>query len=164
MADFKDIVTEISIIAAAQSGISSFKYGNPFEINESRAKTKPMLMLHKQRTITFNNFKKKFKDYEIIIGIYDTYKQSEQSTKEYQEKQQDLENLMEQFIREFRKRSLGRTSQVTSSQDWFMLSGDGSDIVRLELIENVGADKYVGIEATLMLRAFSDCSEGTFSY
>jgi len=164
MADFKDIVTEIETIATAQSGISSFKYGNPFEINESRANTKPMLMLHKQRSITFNNFEKKFKDYEIIIGIYDTYKQSEQSTKSYQEKQEDLENLTEQFLREFRKRSLGSTSQITSTQDWFMLSGDGSDIVRIELIENVGADKYVGIEATLTIRVYSDCDEGTFSY
>ena len=45
-----------------------------------------------------------------------------------------------------------------------MLSGDGSDVVRLELIENVGADKYVAIEATLTFRVFSDCDEGTFSY
>jgi|TARA_Y100001937_G_scaffold15886_1_gene21831 hypothetical protein len=159
MADFKDIVTEIETIANAQNGINSFKYGNPIEINESRQKTKPMLMLHKQRRATYNEFEKPIKTYECTIGIYDTYLQSQRATKDYSVKQQDLENLMEHFLREFRKRSHGLTAQVTSVQDWFML-----ERVTTELIEVLGSDSLVGIEATITIQVASDCDTGTFSY
>ena len=56
MADFTDIVTEFSTIATAQSGINSFKYGNPDEINTSRQNTNPLLILHKQRAVSFPDF------------------------------------------------------------------------------------------------------------
>lgn len=159
MADFTDIVTEFNTIATAQSGISSFKYGNVFELNESRTLSKPLLLLQKQRTLQYAAFEKKLKTYEVVVGIYDTYKEAQKSSKTYADKQKDLENLMEQFLREFRKRSLGSTTQVTSVQSWIM-----DEPVRMELIEVVGADKLSGIEATITIRVFSDCDEGTFSY
>ena len=59
MADFTDIVTEFNTIATAQSGISSFKYGNVFELNESRTLSKPLLLLQKQRTLQYAAFEKK---------------------------------------------------------------------------------------------------------
>ena len=163
MADFTDIVAEFSTIATAQSGISSFKYGNPFEINESRTLAKPMFMLHKQRAVTYPNFDRKIKTFTLIFGIYDTYKESQKNTKEYADKQKDIENLMEHFLREFRKRSLGLTTEVTSPQSWFMPSGD-LDTVTVEMIEVVGTDKLIGVEATISLSVFADCDTGTFSY
>lgn len=159
MADFKDIVNEFQTIANAQSGINSFKYGNAFEINESRQNTKPMLMLHKQRRAIYSAFEKPLKQYNCTIGIYDTYKQEQKSAKAYSEKQQDLENAMEHFLREFRKRSHGLTTQVTSAQKWFML-----ERVETELIEVIGVDNLVGIEASLTIQVAGDCDEGTFSY
>jgi len=159
MADFKDIVTEMETIVNAQSGINSFKYGNPFEINESRQNTKPMFMLHKQRRAIYNAFEKPLKQYNCTIGIYDTYMQSQKAAKAYSVKQQDLENLMEHFLREFRKRSHGLTTQVTSVQNWFML-----ERVETELIEIIGVDNLVGIEANITIQVAGDCDEGTFSY
>ena len=159
MADFTDIVTEFQTIATAQSGINSFKYGNAFELNESRQKAKPLLMLQKQRRVSFQDFTKNYKDYALTFGIYDNYYESEKATKTYAEKQKDLELLIEQFIREFRSRSTGDTAQSTSSKNWFMLNA-----VNMELIEVLGADKLVGIEASLSIRVFTDCSTGSFSY
>ena len=159
MADFTDIVTEVNTIATAQSGINSFKYGNVFELNESRTLSKPLLLLQKQRAVNFPAFENKVKTYEVTFGIYDTYKEAQKSSKDYADKQKDMENLMEQFLREFRKRSLGNTTQVTSVQEWHM-----TEAVRVELIEVVGTDKLIGIEATVSLIVFSDCDEGTFSY
>mgnify|MGYP004447657257 CR=1 FL=1 len=163
MADFTDIVTEFSTIAAAQSGISSFKYGNPDEINTSRQNTKPLLILHKQRGVSFPDFQKKLKTFEISFGIYDTYVESQKATKTYANKQQDLMNLMEQFLREFRSRSLGDTTEVTSVQSWNMPSND-QDVVNIEFVEVVGVDKLAGVEATINLSVYSDCDTGTFSY
>jgi len=66
---------------------------------------------------------------------------------------------MEHFLREFRKRSHGLTAQVTNVQDWFML-----ERVTTELIEVLGSDSLVGIEATITIQVASDCDTGTFSY
>ena len=163
MADFTDIVTEFSTIATAQSGINSFKYGNPDEINTSRQNTKPLLILHKQRAVSFPDFEKKVKTFEVSFGIYDTFHESQKATKTYANKQQDLMNLVEQFLREFRSRSLGDTTEVTSVQSWHMPSND-QDTVNIELVEIVGVDKLVGAEAKINLTVFSDCDTGTFSY
>ena len=159
MADFTDIVTEFNTIATAQSGINSFKYGNVLELNESRTLTKALLLLQKQRAIQYPEFEKKFKVYELTLGIYDTYKESQKSTKAYADKQKDLENLLEHFLRELRKRSLGNTTEVTSNKAWFML-----EAVVVEVVEVIGADKLAGIEARISLRVNMDCDEGTFSY
>lgn len=159
MADFTDIVTEFKTIATAQSGINSFKYAHAFELNESRSSSKPMLLLHKQTAYAFPTFDRKIKQFNVTVGIYDNYFQSEKATKTYANKQKDLENLIEQFIREFRKRTTGQTAQITSAQNWFM-----SQQVNLELIEAVGTDKLIGVEATFEISVFADCDEGTFSY
>ena len=163
MADIKNLVSEFEIIANAQVGINSFKYANSYEVNEFRTDTKPLLMLHKQRSVTFTDFEKKFKDYTLVVGIYDTYLESQKLTIDYQTKQSNLEDLMEQFLREVRSRYLGETVQSLIPKDWFMLSGD-QDIVRFELIEVMGSDKLIGIESTMVFRTFSDCDTGTFNY
>ena len=159
MADISDIKTEMETIANAMSGINSFKYGNPMELNESRQKTKPMLMLHKQRQSRYPEFFRGHKTYEIKVGIYDTYFESQKSTKAYDLKQKDMENLMEHFLREFRLRSLGKTTEVTTPHDWQLENN-----VTVEIIEILGVDKLVGIEASLSLNVISDCDQGTFSY
>mgnify|MGYP003148446222 FL=1 len=159
MADFTDIVSEFNTIATAQSGINSFKYANAFEINESRTEAKPMMMLQKQRRINIPDFSKNYKEFQVTFGIYDNYKTAEKSTKTYANKQKDLELLMEQFIRELRSRSIGSTTEATTSKDWFI-----NNSMSMELIEVIGADKLVGIESTITIRVFNDCNTGTFSY
>jgi|15BtaG_2_1085339.scaffolds.fasta_scaffold00502_14 hypothetical protein len=163
MADFTDIVTEFSTIATAQTGINSFKYGNPDEINTSRQNTKPLLILHKQRAVTYPDFQKNLKTFEVSFGIYDTYFEEQKASKVYADKQQDLLNLMEHFLREFRSRSLGNTTEVTSVQEWHMPSND-EDKITINFVEVVGVDKLAGVEATISLTIFSDCDTGTFSY
>lgn len=163
MADFTDIVTEFSTIATAQTGINSFKYGNPDEINTSRQSTKPLLILHKQRAVTYPDFQKNVKTFEVSFGVYDTYHEDQKATKTYANKQQDLLNLMEHFLREFRSRSIGSTTEVTSVQNWHMPSG-ALDIINFKFVEAIGADKLVGVTATVSLLVFSDCDTGTFSY
>ena len=66
---------------------------------------------------------------------------------------------MEQFIRELRSRSIGSTTQATTSKEWFV-----NNSMSMELIEVIGADKLVGIESTITIRVFNDCNTGTFSY
>ena len=163
MADFTDIVTEFSTIATAQSGINSFKYGNPDEINTSRQNTKPLLILNKQRSASFPDFQKKVKRFEVTFGVYDTFHESQKASKTYANKQQDLMNLLEQFLREFRSRSLGDTTQVTSTQAWHMPSG-AADSVTIRFIEVIGADKLVGAVATINIFVNADCDTGTFTY
>ena len=144
MADISDIVSELNTIATAQVGINSFEYENIFDLNTLRTNLKPMMIMQKQVGVTFPDFEKKFKDYKMIIGIYDTYKEAQQVSTSYEDKQKALEDLMEQFIREFRSRYLGETTQSPSPKEWYMQSGS-SDIVTSELIEVIGNDKLVGI-------------------
>ena len=159
MADFTDIVSEFNTIATAQSGINGFKYANAFEVNESRTEAKPMMILQKQRKVNIPDFSKNYKEFQVTFGIYDNYKAAEKSTKTYANKQKDLELLMEQFIRELRSRSIGSTTQATTSKEWFV-----NNSMAMELIEVIGADKLVGIESTITIRVFNDCNTGTFSY
>jgi len=163
MADISNIITELETIATAQVGIESFEYSNIFDLNTFRTTTKPMMIVQRQTELSFPDFQKKFKDYQLKIGIYDDYNLAEQQTTAYASKQKELEDLMEQFLREFRSRSLGETTQVTTPQDWFMQSGT-SDLVRMELIEIIGNDKLIAIESTVTVRTFSDCDVGTFNY
>lgn len=152
MAEIKDVVEEFETIAnLGTNDIQSFKYGNEFELNESRGKTKPLLLFHKQRAFTYQVFSNKYKDYTVTIGLYDQYNSEERQTTSYIAKQQYLEDLMEKLIRTFRSRY-----EATSAKSWFMLSG-AADTVSGELIEVIGVDKLIGITATFVVRVFTDC-------
>ena len=116
-----------------------------------------------QRIKKHKKSEKKFDDYTITLSIFDTYKQAQQTTKDYKTKQSELEELIIQFIREFRSRYLWETSQSTANKEWFMLS-TAAEIVNLTLEEKIGNDLYVGIEGAFVVRVFTNCDVGTFNY
>ena len=159
MADISNIRTEIETIVNAQTGISTFVLGRRTDINAKRSSAKPIFILDKQTSVTYPAHEKKFKNYPITIGIYDTYDITEQGSKTYDEKQRDLENLADQFIKEFKKRSHGQTTEVTTTQDWWI-----QEEVVINYIEQIGSDGLVGVELTAVVTTFNDCDEGTFSY
>ena len=163
MANIVDLVTEFETVANAMVGIGSFAYANNFEMNVYRTQARPLMLLHKQRTVSYPDFQKKMRDYKFTVGIYADYHEADKLVTSYAQKQSELTNLMEQYIRELRSRSLGETTQVTSNKDWFMQSGT-QDIISYELIEVIGNDKFVAIEAILTFRMFADCNTGTFNY
>ena len=151
MADLKDVVDEFETIANLGSNdIQSFLYGNEFELNEARTKTKPLLIFHKQRAFTYQIFEKKNKDYTITIGLYDQYNAAEKTSTAFVTKQLYMEDLMEKLIRTFRSR------YIASSSSWFMLS-NAEDSVSGELIEVIGSDKLIGVTASFVVRVFTDC-------
>jgi len=160
MADFRDIKNEFKLIAEAQTGISSFEYGRKFELNAYRNNAVPIFLLFKQPTISPLNRTRKKKVYSVQFGIYTTYTEAERvAGTEYEDKQADLENLAEQFLRELYNRSIGNTAESTSTKDW-IISDEVSGIFQ----EQVGVDGLVGLEITIPMEVFSDCDEGTFSY
>ena len=163
MANIIDLVNEFETVANAMVGIGSFAYGNTFELNEYRTQPRPLMVLHKQRALNYPDFQKKMRNYRLTIGIYSDYHEAEKLTTSYAQKQSDLTDLMEQYIRELRKRSLGNTAQVTSNQPWFMKSGN-EDTVTVDLIEVIGNDKFIGIESILTFVIFAECGEGVFNY
>lgn len=159
MADISDIKTEMQTIAEAQTGISTFVLGKQSDINVNRSSAKPIFILTKQPSVTYPAHEKKFKTYPVTFGIYDTYDITEQGSKSYDEKQKDLENLVDQFIKEFKKRSHGQTTEITTPQEWWI-----QEEIVANFIEVIGNDGLIGIEVTAVVTTFNDCDEGTFSY
>lgn len=160
MADFREIKDEFKLIAEAQTGIGSFEYGRKFELNAYRNNAVPLFLLFKQPTISPLNRTRNKKIYSVQFGIYTTYTEAERKANvDYEDKQADLENLADQFLRELYKRSVGMTAESTSTKDWIV----GEDISGI-FQEQVGVDGLVGLEITLPMEVFSDCDEGTFNY
>jgi len=170
MADIKDIVDEFKIIATGDDavpastgmvGIESFAYDFPISIvNAQHNRKYPLVLLSKQHPFTYPEFQRKYRLYTIRYMVLDLYKQAEQKTTNRQTKTTSLENLAEQFLREFRKRSLGKTVKITTKQDWEILE----ETVTGESIERIGNDALTGIEFELQIRVFTDCDEGTFNF
>jgi hypothetical protein len=160
MADFNNIKDEFKLIAEAQNGIGAFHYDRRQMLNTYRNSVAPIFLLFKQQTTSFPNFERKYKDYQVTFGIYETFPESERiAGTTYDDKQAELENLAEQFLRELRKRSLGLTAESTNTKDWQLEEG-----VTGTFFEQVGVDGMVGFEVLVTLKVFSDCDEGTFNY
>lgn len=160
MADFREIKDEFKLIAEAQNGIGSFKYDRRTNLSAYRTSAVPLFLLFKQPSVSFPVRSRKYKNYVIQFGIYDTFTEAEKKAgTEYEDKQATLENLSEQFIRELNKRSLGLTSESASTKDWTV-----EEAVTANFQESIGVDGLVGLETQITLRVFSDCDEGTFNY
>lgn len=159
MASIKDIVDEFETVADAFTGVSTFKYANPAEINEFHDITFPLLMLHKQRSLQAIEQRGKWKTYSLTFGIYDDYNELEKETVDYQTKQDQIEEKIFQFIEEIDTRSLNGTS----SRDWSFPSGT-ADSFNGELIEYFGDQKLIAVEVTINIRVFGTCTAGIFNY
>lgn len=156
MSQVDDIKTEFETIATAQVGINSFVYAYPWDKNVFATNVYPVLMLHTITTGTVTPQKGGFKAYNITFGVYDDYLEAEKATTDRPNKQDELENLGIQFLKEFDSRS----TDTTNNREWFRLP----DLPTTEWIENMGDMQVYAYEITFILQVPDECTLGTFNY
>lgn len=162
MATLKDIKDEIKTIAEAHSVISTFKYGNPWQIEEYVDITYPLFHLNKIRTANIAPRRKDgWKIYNVTYQVLLQFNESDKATQGLEEVQELAENYALQILDEFDNRSLGLTTEVTTARDWHRLTDAPTDA---EYLENYASQNLAGIEITTQVRVFEECVNGTFSY
>lgn len=161
MADIKEVIEELETIANAFTSVKSFNYGYESEININRVKAFPHI--HISNVHPYDQPKGFFearRNYLMTIWLYDLYPIEEQKTVTEETKRGTMENILEQYVREFISRSQGETAQVTTIQDWTFIHIS----FRADSFKDAHNDKLVGIEATMTLEVVTDCDTGTFNY
>lgn len=162
MADTKDIQAEFKVIADADAAINSYLYDHEDAIvTDDRAKTYPLFLLYKNFPFRYDQFSWHKRTYSMTIGIFDDWNIAEQKDKPIDEKYSDIENTMEQYLREFISRSLGETVLITTPQDWQIPT---PELITVEKVDSFVTDKLVGLKATFELIVNNDCDTGTFVY
>ncbi len=170
MADIKEIVDEFQLIAigdttddnsTGQVGINDFEYTFIANTNEKRDRQYPLLLLDRTHPFAYpEGFNNKKRLYSLSFYVLDLYSKSSQKDIDRQTKKSSLEDLAEQFLRQFFDRSIGQTADSATTQDWFLVQ----DSILVEHTDRLLNDTLIGVMVTVDVMVFTDCDKGTFNF
>lgn len=160
MAKYNDIIDEFKTVADAFDAVNYFVYDRVSRINGNlQNKAYPMILVNStpnhERGSNNNSFLPRNKQFTFNIFCYGDYNTAERKTKSLQEKQGEIDNILDQYIAELIKRNID--------------GSNGFDIVNNTalsgfLAHDVHNDKLVQSTYTITVKLDSDCETGNFTY
>lgn len=160
MAKYKDIIDEFETVADAFASVNYFVYDRVSRINGSlQDKAYPLILVNStpnyERGDNNNSFLPRKKRFTLNIFCYGDYNTAERKVKSLQEKQGEIDNILDQYIAEIINRNIS--------------GGNGFSIVNNTalsgfLAHDVHNDKLVQSTYTMTVELDSDCITGTFTY
>lgn len=158
MAKISDIVDEFKTVAEAYESIGSFVYDRLSAVNASKIKSWPMVLLESTPDTTFGKLNNKFlpssKTYRFRMFVFDDYDISEKKSKTLQEKESDVEDILNRYLAEIIERNL-------SSPGWRI---DQPELIRGLIAHDVHNGKLVQSSINFNVVVDSDCVKGVFNY
>lgn len=153
------IITELETIANAMEGVEGFIYNRPSAVNwNDRTMGYKRILVDSQVDLDVEgvNSKNLFnkKRYQFRFFAFDEYQISEQKNVTLQQKQQELETIIDQYIGELRRRTLA------DSTKGFMVGAVTGGFHAFP----VHNDKLMQVSFGVELIGDSACVQGTFSY
>ena len=105
MAIFKDIIDEFKTVADAFTSVSYFVYDRVSRVNAAlQNKDYPMILINStpnfERGANNNNFLPRGKQFTLNIFCYGDYNTAERKVKSLQQKQGEIDNILDQYIAE----------------------------------------------------------------
>jgi len=160
MAKYDDIINEFKVVAEAFTSVNYFVYNRVSSINgRLQDKDYPMILVDSTpnyvRGDSNNGFLPRGKRFTFNIFCYGDYNKKEKDTKDLEEKQGEIDNILDQYIAELINRNIEGLNGF-SIIDNTSLSGF--------LAHDVHNDKLVQSTYTMIVSLDSDCVEGTFNY
>lgn len=158
MAKIVDIVNEFELVAKAFEDVGHFIYDRLSSVNASRVKTWPLVLLESTPETTFgklnNKFLPKSKTYRFRLFVFDDYDISEKKTIALQQKESDVEDILNRYLAEIIERN-------TSSPGWRI---EQPEQIRGLIAHDVHNGKLVQSSITFSVVVDSDCVNGVFNY
>ena len=160
MAVFKDIIDEFKKVADAFASVNYFVYDRVSRVNGSlQNKAYPMILINSTpnfvRGANNNSFLPRGKQFTFNIFCYGDYNSAERSTKSLQQKQGEIDNILDQYIAEVMRRNIDGSNGFSIVNNT-ALSGF--------LAHDVHNDKLVQSTYTITVELDSNCTLGSFSY
>jgi len=160
MAVFKDIIDEFKTVADAFTSVSYFVYDRVSRVNGNlQNKAYPMILINSTpnfvRGANNNSFLPRGKQFTFNIFCYGDYNSAERGTKSLQQKQGEIDNILDQYIAEVMRRNIDGSNGFSIVNNT-ALSGF--------LAHDVHNDKLVQSTYTITVELDSNCTLGTFSY
>ena len=160
MALFTDIIDEFKTVADAFTSVNFFIYDRISRINGAlQNKDYPMILINSTpnfvRGAANNDFLPRNKQFTLNIFCYGDYNIAEKSVKTLQQKQAEIDNILDQYIAEVIKRNIDGVNGFSIVNNT-SLSGF--------LAHDVHNDKLVQSTYTMTVQLDSNCTVGTFIY
>lgn len=160
MAKYKDIIDEFETVADAFASVNYFVYDRVSRINGSlQDKAYPLILVNStpnyERGDNNNSFLPRKKRFTLNIFCYGDYNTAERKVKSLQEKQGEIDNILDQYIAEIINRNISGANGFSIVNNT-ALAGF--------LAHDVHNDKLVQSTYTMTVELDSDCITGTFTY
>lgn len=157
---YKDIINEFKTIADAFDAVNYFVYDRVSRVNGTlQNKAYPMILINStpnhERGDNNGNFLPRSKQFTFNIFCYGDYNSAERKTKSLQEKQGEIDNILDKYIAEVIKRNIEGANGFSIVNNT-SLSGF--------LAHDVHNDKLVQSTYTITVELDSDCQTGNFTY
>jgi len=159
MAKYKDIIDEFKTVSDAFASVNYFVYDKVSRVNGTiQDKAYPMILVNSSPNYVRGNnnnlFLPRGKQFTFNIFCYGDYNTAERKVKSLQEKQGEIDNILDQYIAELINRNIDGSNGFSIIETG--LSGF--------LAHEVHNDKLVQSTYTLVVELDSDCLTGTFTY
>ena len=159
MGKISDIVNEFKTVAEAYESVNSFIFDRLSSVNASRVKSWPLILLESTPDTTFGKLNGKFlpasKNYRFRLFLFDDYDIAEKKTKELQDKQSDVEDMLNRYLAEVMSRNV-------SAENGFRI--EQPEQIRGLIAHDVHNGKLVQSSITFNVVVDSDCVNGVFNY
>ena len=160
MALFKDIIDEFKTVADAFTSVSYFVYDRVSRINGAlQNKDYPMILINStpnfERGANNNDFLPRNKQFTFNIFCYGDFNTAERKLKTLQQKQGEIDNILDQYIAEVIRRN------IDGSNGFSIVNNTGLSGF---LAHDVHNDKLVQSTYTITVKLDSNCTLGSFSY
>ena len=158
----KDIVTEAELITEAFEDTNGFIYGFPWDMNATRNKNFPVVLLSRVHPYSIPELSKPDRIYDLQVSFFNTFLEGEKKQNiEPETKMEVLEKLARQWMEQFSDRSLGLTTEQTVSQDWFIPNPQEASFI--QIYERLD-DKLLELLVRFKVQLHGDCGGGTFNF
>jgi hypothetical protein len=160
MAKYNDIIDEFKTVADAFSSVNYFIYNRVSEVNgRLQDKAYPMILVNSspnfERGANNSYFLPRNKRFTFNIFLYNTFNKADQEAETLQERQAEVDNLLDQYIAELMSRNI-EGSRGFSIINATALTGF--------LAHDVHNDRLIQSTYTITVELDSDCTTGTFTY
>jgi len=160
MAVFKDIIDELKTVADAFASVNYFVYDRVSRVNGTlQNKAYPMILIDStpnfNRGATNNIYLPRGKQFTFNIFCYGDYNTAERNSKSLQQKQGEIDNILDQYIAEVFNRNVDGSNGFSIVNNT-ALSGF--------LAHDVHNDKLVQSTYTMTVELDSNCTLGSFTY
>ena len=160
MAIFKNIIDEFKTVADAFTSVSYFVYDRVSRVNGAlQNKDYPMILINStpnfERGANNNDFLPRSKNFTLNIFCYGDYNTAERKVKSLQQKQGEIDNILDQYIAEVIRRNIDGSNGFSIVNNT-ALSGF--------LAHDVHNDKLVQSTYTITVELDSNCTLGSFTY